>query len=109
MYRWYLLLSASFALAIPDLGDLITLIGAFASSSLALIFPPIIEIVVFWNVPERTWFWKLRKPVWLIKDIAIMTLGIVGFAFGTYAATREIVKSFGTHHAKIQCGVCLAD
>lgn len=35
------------AVAIPNIGDYIALIGAFSSSFLALLFPPIIEIMTF--------------------------------------------------------------
>ena len=33
----------------PDLGDLLTLIGAVASSGLAMIFPPLIHILTYCN------------------------------------------------------------
>ena len=40
------------AIAIPNLGDYITLIGAFSSSMLALILPPIIDIFTFYSPQE---------------------------------------------------------
>ena len=46
--RLLTLFSGACAVAIPDLGDYITLIGAFSSSFLALIFPPIIHIFTFY-------------------------------------------------------------
>lgn len=39
-------------MAIPNIGDYITLIGAFSSSFLALIFPPIIDMLTFHNKKE---------------------------------------------------------
>ncbi|XP_069675105.1 proton-coupled amino acid transporter 1 isoform X2 [Periplaneta americana] len=74
------LVIATFALAamIPNLGLVISFVGAVSSSTLAIILPPIIHIITFWdagNIVRTVTFWK---------DIAIMIFGILGFGFGTY-------------------------
>lgn len=70
----------------PDLELIISLVGAFSSSTLALIFPPIIEIITFW--PHG-----LGKNNWLLwKDLGIMLFGILGFVFGTYASLEQMVN-----------------
>lgn len=76
------------AAAIPNLGAVISLVGAFSSSALALIFPPIIEIMTFWNngTISRWMFWK---------DIFIMVFGIIGFVFGSYVSVLNILYN---HH-----------
>ena len=95
---------AGLALAIPDLGDLISLIGAFASSALALIFPPVLEILVFGKVPNHKLL-GLPRPVWFTKDILILMLGIVGFLFGTYASLVEIGKNIAKGNTEPEyCG-----
>ena len=67
------------------LGAIISLVGAVSSSTLALIFPPLIEIITFW--PDR-----LGKNYWMLwKDIAIMLFGICGFVFGTYTSIAQIL------------------
>lgn len=71
---------------IPNLSSIISLVGAFSSSALALIFPPIIEIITYW--PERLGY----KDWMLWKDVAIILFGITGFAFGTYASIENIFK-----------------
>ena len=82
---------AGIAIGIPDLGDLISLVGAIASSALALMFPPLFEILVFW----RQWrYGCLPFPVWFTKNILIILLGVVGSCFGTYAAISSIVTFF---------------
>ena len=43
------------AIAIPDLGDIISLIGAMASSMLALIMPPLIDQLIMIN-DRPNWF-----------------------------------------------------
>lgn len=74
------------AAMIPNLGAVISLVGAVSSSTLALIFPPLIEIVTFW--PDG-----LGKNYWILwKDIAIMTFGICGFVFGTYTSVAQIIN-----------------
>jgi proton-coupled amino acid transporter len=83
---------AGLAIGIPDLGDLLTLVGAVASSALALIFPPFIHILTFWKVRDANLICSwLPRPVWVTKDVAIMSLGMTGLVFGTYAAINNIV------------------
>ena len=82
-------------MAVPDLDDLISLIGAIASSGLALIFPSILSILVFWSVRKETlWLGYLPWPVWMTKDILIALLGLLGTIFGTYAAINNIIGYF---------------
>lgn len=79
----------------PDLNDLIALIGAVASSSLALIFPSLLAILVFWKKRRETrWLGCLPWPVWVVKDLLIALLGVVGTLFGTYASILSIVHFF---------------
>ena len=88
-------------MAVPDLNDLISLIGAVASSGLALIFPPVLSILVFWRIRrDIRWLGYLRWPVWVVKDILIILLGVVGTLFGTYASIHSIVEFFKDDHAK---------
>lgn len=97
-FRTFLVvLIAAIAAAIPDLGDLISLIGAVASSALALIFPPLLEILVFWTVKEKRWCWIFPRPVWVTKNVLIITFGILGLIFGTYSSIVNIVKNIGSH------------
>ncbi|XP_055386340.1 proton-coupled amino acid transporter-like protein CG1139 isoform X2 [Condylostylus longicornis] len=82
-----ILVTFTFVLAaiIPNLAQIISLVGAVSSSTLALIAPPIIEIVTFWNVGFGKYYWKL----W--KDVTILMFGLAGFIFGTYASLAQIL------------------
>lgn len=83
-------------MAVPDLGDLISLIGAVASSALALIFPALLEITSFWHDRrERKFLWVLPWVVWVVKDCLILTLGIAGLIGGAYAAISNIIVNIG--------------
>lgn len=80
-------LSAVFLAAIvPNLGPIISLVGALSSSTLALIFPPLIEIITFWPNKMGQYYWVL----W--KDIAIILFGFCGFFFGSYASIMELIN-----------------
>ncbi|XP_076799531.1 proton-coupled amino acid transporter 1-like isoform X2 [Clavelina lepadiformis] len=92
------------AVAIPNLGDYITLIGAFSSSMLALIFPPIIEYLTFYSPgvtdasveplmgKEPDEIRSLRMSKWsILKDFLIALFGFVGFVAGTIVAVKQIV------------------
>ncbi|XP_064636410.1 proton-coupled amino acid transporter 1-like isoform X2 [Lineus longissimus] len=92
VFRTFLVLF-TFALAavIPHLELLISLIGALSSSSLALIFPPIIEIATYW--PDN----KLGRYKWMLwKDILIVVFGLLGFVTGTFVSLKEIIVAFSS-------------
>ncbi|XP_037776225.1 proton-coupled amino acid transporter-like protein CG1139 [Penaeus monodon] len=73
------------AAAIPNIGLFISLVGAMSSSTLAIIFPPIIELVTFWpRVSKLT----------IIKCFVIMSFGILCFVIGSYASIMAIVEYF---------------
>uniref|UniRef100_A0A023F3A3 Putative amino acid transporter n=1 Tax=Triatoma infestans TaxID=30076 RepID=A0A023F3A3_TRIIF len=78
------LFTFSLAVAVPDLSIVISLVGALSSSAIALIFPPLIEVITFWDRGLSTGT--------LIKDIALAIFGFVGFIFGTYVSIYEIIN-----------------
>ncbi|KAL3285193.1 hypothetical protein HHI36_019310 [Cryptolaemus montrouzieri] len=76
------LIAYTFAIANPYLEEFITLVGAIGGTSLALIFPPLLEMVTFY---ETLGYFTI------FKNILILLLGFTGIITGTYTACREIV------------------
>ncbi|KAJ0183683.1 hypothetical protein K1T71_000106 [Dendrolimus kikuchii] len=75
------------AIAIPDLGPFISLVGAVCLSFLGLIFPAVIETVTFWDRPNG-----LGRFNWvLMKNIMLISFGIIGFLTGSYVSILEII------------------
>lgn len=74
--------------SIPQLGLFISLVGAVSSTALALIFPPIIEMVMAAQKPGRVTFYMV------VKDLVIITLGIFIFVTGTFESITSIIKAF---------------
>lgn len=72
---------------VPFLDLFISLIGALSSSALALIVPPIMDLVTFHES-----YGPLKWRLW--KNGFIIVFGIVGFVIGTAYAMIDIVKSF---------------
>ncbi|XP_076384401.1 proton-coupled amino acid transporter-like protein acs isoform X2 [Megalopta genalis] len=81
------LLTFVLAEAIPQLGLFISLVGAVSSTALALIFPPIIEMVVCWQNASLGLFT-------MTKDVVIVLIGLLGFATGTYESITSIIVAF---------------
>ena len=101
------LLSVVLAVTVHDLSDLLSLVGALASSMLAFVFPPLMEILTFWKSRLlRNWFGVLPWPFWVTKDILIILLGGFGFAFGTFANIRGIVLSYTTNSTNSTAPAC---
>ncbi|XP_077862168.1 proton-coupled amino acid transporter 1-like, partial [Saccoglossus kowalevskii] len=76
------------AVSIPKLGYFISLVGSLASSALALIFPPILEELTFYK--GYSGMSKLR----LLKNVLIITFGLLGFVTGTFVSILDIVEAF---------------
>ncbi|XP_050442267.1 proton-coupled amino acid transporter-like protein CG1139 isoform X2 [Adelges cooleyi] len=83
------LVTVTFALAaaIPNLSAIISLVGSFSSSALALIFPPIIELMTFWEQTSGKEF-----TLMFIKDVSIIIIGLLGFGFGSYTSFWNIFQ-----------------
>ncbi|XP_033191566.1 proton-coupled amino acid transporter-like protein pathetic isoform X2 [Bombus vosnesenskii] len=76
------------AIAIPNLGPFISLVGAVCLSTLGLMFPSVIELVTVWEQENGlgTCYWRL----W--KNLAIILFGVLGFITGTYVSIQEIIE-----------------
>jgi len=74
------------AVAIPNLGDYISLVGAVSSSVLALIFPAIIDLLVFHEDEQG----KRMSMFCTLKNYFIILFGFVGFVAGTIVSIQQI-------------------
>lgn len=80
--------SVLLAVLIPHLDLMISLVGALASSTLAIIFPPILDALVFW--PHMgSW-----RPLRMLKNCALLVIGLLGFVTGTAVSVMEIIKAY---------------
>jgi proton-coupled amino acid transporter len=73
---------------IPHLALFISLVGSLAGAALALLFPPVIELLCFYGQ-------KRLSPIVWFRNIILMLFGFLGFTTGTYASLRQIVLVFG--------------
>ncbi|KAK3795169.1 hypothetical protein RRG08_028368 [Elysia crispata] len=95
------------AAGIPHLDLLISLIGAAASTALALILPALIQMITLAGEPLDDYFDSadlelsgevqgfLRIPKrYIIKNLAIFLFAMLGWVTGTYSSLRAIVAVF---------------
>ncbi|CAG9532662.1 unnamed protein product [Cercopithifilaria johnstoni] len=82
------LLTCAVAELIPHLALFISFIGAFSGSSMALLFPPFIDLLISHSRG------KLVLKVWII-DLTLLFFALIGLVTGTYTALIEIFKKIG--------------
>ena len=75
------------AIVIPNVQELISLSGAFAGSSSALVIPPLIELKSLLEYNS-----KWAHPV--VKCYILLAIGIVFLLLGTAASLFDIIKAF---------------
>ena len=85
LFRTFMVL-LTFAVAelVPNLNLLLSLIGALCSTALALVFPPIIQIVLSFSENGS-------KCTNLCKNLTIIIFAMIGLAAGTYESIRLII------------------
>lgn len=80
------LFSGLLAIAIPKLGPFIALFGALCLSLLAMVFPGLMDVCVWYANPKGYGPWKYR----LIRDIAIVSIGTGILVSGVYASILDL-------------------
>lgn len=76
------------AIAVPEIGPFISLIGALCFSVLGLMIPIFIEIVTFWEKGFGRYNWRI------VKDVIVVVTGILALIFGTKSALEDIIKIY---------------
>uniref|UniRef100_A0A1A9WVJ0 Amino acid transporter transmembrane domain-containing protein n=1 Tax=Glossina brevipalpis TaxID=37001 RepID=A0A1A9WVJ0_9MUSC len=82
------IVTLSIALLVPALGLFISLIGALCSTALALVFPPLIDMLT-----EREG--KYPHFISYTKNFLILLLAVLGFAVGSFESLYGIITHFG--------------
>uniref|UniRef100_A0AC35GPW7 Amino acid transporter transmembrane domain-containing protein n=1 Tax=Panagrolaimus sp. PS1159 TaxID=55785 RepID=A0AC35GPW7_9BILA len=72
---------------VPHLALFIALIGAVACTSLALLFPPMIDLLVCYAQH------RLTLQTWIINGV-MLVFALIGFFTGTYSALSDIFATF---------------
>ena len=74
--------------SVPKLSLFISLIGALCSTALALVFPPVIQLILESAQDNGPNIYVL------CKNSFILILALLGFLTGSYESLNEIVKEF---------------
>lgn len=74
------------AVAVPNIGPFISLIGAFCFSILGLLMPALIEIVTCWDTGFGPGNWVA------VKNVIICIISIMALLFGSRSAIMKIVN-----------------
>ncbi|XP_055684355.1 proton-coupled amino acid transporter-like protein CG1139 [Lutzomyia longipalpis] len=77
-------LSVVFAIAIPNLGLIISISGAFSTSLTAFIIPAIMEMCLKYGE------YGFKCNYYLFRDIFVIIIGFIALALGLYVAIRDI-------------------
>jgi len=81
------------AAAIPILELFISLVGAASSSTLALMAPPLIHLMVNWEDFKGT-----KGKILILRNVFLFMVGFIGFITGTYVTLGQIINYFVTGH-----------
>ncbi|XP_004924909.2 proton-coupled amino acid transporter-like protein pathetic [Bombyx mori] len=89
LYRGsFIIVITAIAIAFPNIGNLMGLLGAFCLSNMGFIFPAIIELLVVWEDPGLG---KYRWRLW--KNVLVLLVGILLFIAGTYSNVKGLIAN----------------
>ncbi|CAK1549218.1 unnamed protein product [Leptosia nina] len=84
----FIVVITAIAIAFPNIGNLMGLLGAFALSNMGFIFPAIIDLLVVWEVPGLgKWRWRLWKNTFII------VVGVLLFSAGSYSNLKGLIAN----------------
>ncbi|XP_050358073.1 proton-coupled amino acid transporter-like protein CG1139 isoform X1 [Nymphalis io] len=82
----FVVVITAIAIAFPNIGNLMGLLGAFCLSNMGFIFPALIDLLVIWENPGLgKWKWRL----WI--NIFVILMGILLFIAGTYSNVKGLI------------------
>lgn len=73
------------ALIVPNLRPVLALVGAVGFSSLGLLFPALVDMVITW---------RSASPLHMTKNVLIIVFWLVALLSGTYSAILEIRDTY---------------
>lgn len=73
---------------IPHLGLFISLVGSLSSAALAMIFPPIIELLSLSKHQWGRFYWRFWRNAFMC------ICGFLGFVTGTFSSLKDIIAKF---------------
>ncbi|KAJ1525360.1 hypothetical protein ONE63_010177 [Megalurothrips usitatus] len=79
-----------FAVAIPNLGPFISLVGALSLSMVGIMLPSLIQLSTFWYQTKGAAFHWL-----LVKNVLLSVFALIGLVSGTYSSIMDIMS--GSH------------
>ncbi|XP_066994810.2 proton-coupled amino acid transporter-like protein pathetic [Anabrus simplex] len=82
-------ISVAVAAAVPNLGPIISLVGAVCFSTLGLLCPAIIETVTYWDEGLGAGRWRLYK------NTVIIIFSLFALIAGSYTSILEIIQAYG--------------
>ncbi|KAG6444089.1 hypothetical protein O3G_MSEX003210 [Manduca sexta] len=84
----FIVVITAIAIAFPNIGNLMGLLGAFCLSNMGFIFPAIIELLVVWENPG------LGRYKWrLWKNVFVLIVGVLLFVAGTYSNAKGLIAN----------------
>ncbi|XP_026324604.1 proton-coupled amino acid transporter-like protein pathetic isoform X2 [Hyposmocoma kahamanoa] len=87
----FIVVITAIAIAFPNIGNLMGLLGAFCLSNMGFIFPAMIDLLVIWQDPG------LGKYKWrLWRSVFVILIGILLFVAGTYSNLKGLISSLNS-------------
>ena len=85
LFRSFLVfMSFLFAIFVPKIELFISLVGAFSASTLAIIIPSFLDLILFWPISN----YSLLK---LFKNVFLIIFGFYIFFAGCYVSVQDIL------------------
>ncbi|XP_072933874.1 proton-coupled amino acid transporter-like protein pathetic [Epargyreus clarus] len=84
----FIVVITAVAVAFPNIGNIMGLLGAFCLSNIGFIFPAFIELLVVWEDPG------LGRYQWrLWKNVFVLFIGVLLFVAGTYSNAKGLITN----------------